>query len=318
MTPNLVIAGVSKAGTTSLFRYLSDHPEICASNVKEIRFFTRYHGKIDAARLLEYKQYFPHWKGQRYRLEASPGYLPRADDISDEMRAYLPSDARLIFVLREPVSKLISDFTATQSKVGSIRPGMSFDEFVNISLGQGDLKTINDDMHLASRMASRVRGGIYAPSLRRFLESWPRDQIFIGFFEHLNANPRGFVTQLCHFLDIDSRPFVDYVFTVENKTRAPRLEGLHRAVHELNLRFEKQLNTLPIARRMMRSIYNTVATTGYVPSTRVSPVTRQRLAEFYDSSNTDLRKLCVNELALDVPEWLRSVRPAAVAPTFRR
>jgi hypothetical protein len=38
--PNLVIAGVGAAGTTSLFYYLIQHPDICGSNVKEVRYFT--------------------------------------------------------------------------------------------------------------------------------------------------------------------------------------------------------------------------------------------------------------------------------------
>ena len=37
--PNLVIAGVPKAGTTSLFNYLAQHPDICPSDVKETRYF---------------------------------------------------------------------------------------------------------------------------------------------------------------------------------------------------------------------------------------------------------------------------------------
>jgi hypothetical protein len=38
--PNLIIAGAQKAGTSSLFWYLAQHPQICASDRKELRYFT--------------------------------------------------------------------------------------------------------------------------------------------------------------------------------------------------------------------------------------------------------------------------------------
>jgi hypothetical protein len=47
---NAIIAGTNKAGTTSLFRYLSDHPEVCASNIKEISFFSGLQGELTPRR----------------------------------------------------------------------------------------------------------------------------------------------------------------------------------------------------------------------------------------------------------------------------
>ena len=74
--PNLVIAGVGKAGTTSLFWYLSQHPDICASHEKEIRYFAALtEGGSELPPLESYAAHFRHCRGERYALEASPQYF---------------------------------------------------------------------------------------------------------------------------------------------------------------------------------------------------------------------------------------------------
>ena len=77
LLPNVIIAGTPKGGTTATFRYLASHPAICAAGIKEIRFFTRYHGRIDSKAL---ELYSDHFRGcaavpTKLRLEASPNYL---------------------------------------------------------------------------------------------------------------------------------------------------------------------------------------------------------------------------------------------------
>src|SRR3712207_9448996 len=63
--PNLIIAGVGKGGTTSLFRYLGQHPQVCASRVKELRYFQSLRYGEPMAPLDQYTRHFAHWNGQR-------------------------------------------------------------------------------------------------------------------------------------------------------------------------------------------------------------------------------------------------------------
>ena len=72
--PNLVIAGVSRAGTTSLFRYLAQHPDVGTSDVKELRYFSAVrHGQP----LEPLDMYAAHFKActQAFAVEATPGYF---------------------------------------------------------------------------------------------------------------------------------------------------------------------------------------------------------------------------------------------------
>ena len=43
--PNFILGGTFKAGKTSVFKYLADHPEVCASNLKEPSIFLNHYGK---------------------------------------------------------------------------------------------------------------------------------------------------------------------------------------------------------------------------------------------------------------------------------
>ena len=59
MLPNVIIGGTQKAGTTSLFRYLADHPSVCPSSIKEVDFFLKYNDEIDMGAVKEYESFFP-------------------------------------------------------------------------------------------------------------------------------------------------------------------------------------------------------------------------------------------------------------------
>jgi hypothetical protein len=98
--PNLLIAGVAKAGTTSLFRYLAQHPDVCPSDVKELRYFSALRYGEDMAPLESYSAHFAHCEGQRYRMEATPGYYAGGRLVADAVDDLLPG-ARVLVSFRD-------------------------------------------------------------------------------------------------------------------------------------------------------------------------------------------------------------------------
>src|SRR3954454_22208791 len=72
---NLVVIGVNKAGTTSLFDYLGRHPDIGLSGRKELRYFTplRYGEPLEP--VASYAEHFRHCLEERFAVEATPGYF---------------------------------------------------------------------------------------------------------------------------------------------------------------------------------------------------------------------------------------------------
>jgi hypothetical protein len=115
--PNLVVIGAMKCGTTSLHHYLDQHPDVAMSRTKELNFFF---GPCDGDEP-------PDWAGgnwhrgtpwyaaqfdptSRVRGEASPGYTsPSHGQVAGRMAAVIP-DARLVYVVRDPVRRALSQY----------------------------------------------------------------------------------------------------------------------------------------------------------------------------------------------------------------
>ena len=104
---NFVIGGTEKAGTTSVFDWLSAHPAVCPSAKKETDFFrTGFTGEpaVDGAR---YASFFERCDASRpVRMEASPGYLGEAATVAPRLRLLVP-EAKLLFILRDPIDSVL-------------------------------------------------------------------------------------------------------------------------------------------------------------------------------------------------------------------
>jgi hypothetical protein len=113
LQPNFFIIGAAKCGTTSLHFYLDHHPEIAMADPKEPHVFA------DSRSLHNYRSYDGMFRaGTRMRGDSSTGYsrYPAEGDAASRIHAAIP-DARLIYVVGEPVERLVSDY-AQQLAVG--------------------------------------------------------------------------------------------------------------------------------------------------------------------------------------------------------
>ncbi len=112
MLPDFVVIGAMKSGTTSLHYYLSLHPDIVMSNEKEPTFFTRegqWENGVD--------WYASQFDGEATLVgEASPDYtkFPRHAGVPARMHSVLP-DAKLVYVVRDPIERLISHYVDAYS-----------------------------------------------------------------------------------------------------------------------------------------------------------------------------------------------------------
>ena len=107
MNPNLFIAGVPKAGTTSLFHYLALHPDVFPSSRKEPGFFHPFKIKDMDSNLEAYKKFFVGYSGQKYAMEATPGYFYGGKESATAIDNYSP-ESKIIIVLSNPVERLFS------------------------------------------------------------------------------------------------------------------------------------------------------------------------------------------------------------------
>src|SRR5882757_7989415 len=134
--PNLIIGGVHKAGTTSVFTYLSMHPDVCGSSTKEIGFFMPLKYGEPIGSLEEYSKYWSHCEGEKkYLLEASPSYIYGKEVIASRIRHELGKGVKVIFIFRNPTDRLFSFYE--RKKVNTyLSENITFRSFVEKSMAQ--------------------------------------------------------------------------------------------------------------------------------------------------------------------------------------
>jgi Sulfotransferase domain len=155
--PNLVIIGAGKCGTSSLHHYLDAHPSVWMSRHKELDFFQ----DVDCLeRVEEYERHFP--EPAPVRGEASPGYsgFPRVRGVPERMRALIP-DARLIYLVRDPIERTVSHY------VQAYRVRAESRDFEEAFL---DLDGVRNKYLCYSR---------YATQFDRYLLSFPAEQLLV-------------------------------------------------------------------------------------------------------------------------------------------
>ena len=106
MLPNLIVIGAARCGTTSLHRYLNLHPDIEMSPVKEPQFFNDWNWHRGLA---WYEAQFP--ASAKVVGESSPTYTvhPAHPHVPERMASVVP-DAKLIYLVRDPIERLVSGY----------------------------------------------------------------------------------------------------------------------------------------------------------------------------------------------------------------
>lgn len=111
--PNLIVIGAQKCGTSALHYYLGFHPAIAMSRPKELNFFIRKRNwKLGRE---WYEQHFD--PSARVRGESSPNYTsyPRHGGVPRRMHSLVP-DARLIYLVRDPIERVLSQYVHNYTK----------------------------------------------------------------------------------------------------------------------------------------------------------------------------------------------------------
>jgi hypothetical protein len=296
--PNLIIAGVSKGGTTSLFRYLAQHPDICPSSVKELRYFEplRYGEPLPA--IESYARHFEHCSGRRYRMEATPSYFGGGRAVASAMRDSLDDDARVVVSLREPVQRCWSWYQFVRGRA-RIPKGMRFEQYLDIC---EELHAAGLDGLRENQPYSGLLGGCYDESLRAWQELFGA-RLHILFFDDLVADPRGAVVETLRWLDADPRAAADFSYTVENRSVQYRSRPVLAAALFLNRRGERFFQRHAGLKHVLRGAYHAV-NRDTAAAEVLSSAARNRLAAFYAPHNEGVAQLLRSAGLTGLPAWL--------------
>jgi hypothetical protein len=220
--PNLFIVGVPRGGTTSLWHYLNQHPDVFMSSVKEPYYFSDYYKssprfpKDRAA----YLRLFAPGLGARWRGEASTAYF--WDPVSPGRIKDACPTARILISLRNPADRAYSEHlqnVRSGEERRDLLPAIR-EEAARGPTGEGRM--------------SFLSSGFYVDGLQRYLQAFG-ENVHVLFFEELAADPRKELRGVFTFLQVDPDVADQVEVTVENRSFVPR-RGARRMLRSRALR----------------------------------------------------------------------------------
>jgi hypothetical protein len=187
--PDFIIGGAMKAGTTTLYDILGQHPQIIGATRKEVHFFDRQYDRG----ILFYKSHFPKRTALRdgsqhqpaiITGESSPSYLFMGHVVAERIRREVPA-AKLIFLLRNPVDRAFSHY---------------HHDLLRGRLKQSFAQIIDQEL---TKPENYLKRGHYAEQLEHFFRLFPKEQILIFNSDDFNESMQKVVAKTCDFLGID-------------------------------------------------------------------------------------------------------------------
>ena len=292
---NTVIAGVTKAGTTSLFVSLSEHPDVAPAAVKETRYFLPARYGQPLAPISAYERFFPDADRRAVRLEATPSYFYGGAPLVRAMTDVLDCP-RIVVSFRDPVRRFVSFFEFQKTRL-RLPSAMTIGEYLAEAArrSDADFRSFADDVWFG------FRGGCYAD----FLPAWTAafgDRLKVVFFEDLVEQPAGVFGDLAVWLGIDPAPFAHAALSSENRTTGFRNCAFQRAALQINDRFERVFRRHPEVERRLRKLY--YAVNGRAAGAVLPDDVRSELRERYREPNARLAAQLQAHGDTELPAWL--------------
>ena len=210
--PTFFLCGAPKAGTTSLYEYCAEHPEVCMSRPKETGFFfENYEKGIDWFS----ETHFSHYQGEEAIGEASAGNMMHRE-VAPRIRKHCPG-ARLIFVLRDPVERIWSHYRF-DINVGSLPPTADFSELIRDK--SSEWRQIMIEL------------GMYRDQLENYAEHFDREQMRIFLFRDFVEDTDRVVRCLFEFIGVDPEADINTGET-HNETSHLKNAALYRLLYQV-------------------------------------------------------------------------------------
>lgn len=202
--PHFIIFGAARCGTTSLYNYLTAHPQVMPATVKEISFFDAHFDKG----LAWYQSHFPlflhkYYKGALVTGEATPSYIHHPA-VPARIQTTLPH-VKLILLLRNPINRAYSHYTQAV-KLG--KESLSFE--IAVELQQMEIACFEkahlfgDEKHLKRlyHPNAYLAKSIYVDNLKYWFATFPRQQILVLSSEAFYQNPDEVLDKTLNFLEL--------------------------------------------------------------------------------------------------------------------
>jgi hypothetical protein len=298
--PNFLIIGAAKSATSSLYRYLIQHPQVYGSIAKEPSFFAfegealEFSGPGDhifnqaaITKLEAYEALFEGVSGEIAVGEASVVYL-YSEKAPQRIKHYLP-DAKFIVIRRNPVDRALSSFSHL------LRDGFEPISDFSQALDAEEERITQNWQHLWHYK----RMGFYHSQLRRYFDLFRPDQFAVFTYEEFSAEPLVVIKQIFRFLSVGDS-FVPDMSHSLNVSGIPRSKSLHKFLMQRNF-VKRSLKPL-IPSSIRHLVQKTIVGLNMVEErVEITEATRGYLQNEYREDILQLEQL-INR---DLSDWLK-------------
>ena len=274
--PNFIIGGAPKCGTSSLYFWLAAHPEACASKEKETFFFAPEVNRFNKNHHFQkdgyegYARLFQHCQGKKVVFEATAPYIYYDSAVAG--LAGLPEKPKVLFILREPGARTLSQYLFEKHRTKRI---------------DGSFEAYLKEPHI-------LEHGHYARYLSPWVEALGHDHIKVVLFEQVMKNPREAMRELAAWLGLDPSFYDSFDFATRNETVSIKKKGLH----QFGLRVQRYIPHKVQA--FLLPVYLKVNAGGKPVATAEEKALAGQLRADFQSSNQELQTMFPG---LDLTLW---------------
>jgi hypothetical protein len=295
--PNFFVIGAGKSGTTSLYHYLKQHPEIFMSRIKEPKFFAlaghdlNFKGPSDLRVVADtrntveaYLDLFRDVGDESVIGEASTIYL-NSDHTARRMAEQVPN-AKLVAILRHPADRAYSAYMHLRR-----------DGYENLESFSDALEAEHERIRLGYYYHWHLRSrGYYGRHLRSFYEQFPSEQIKVYLYEDFSDSPSRVLSDIFRYLNVDDS-FKPDMSARHNQSGIPRNQSIQNFLTEPHPVKEWVKRIIPeqIGHRMISMMQP-----GVISTPGMSPEIRAQLTADFRDDILQLQDL----IQRDLSHWL--------------
>ena len=231
--PNFLIVGAAKSGTTSLYHYLKQHPDIYLPPGKELHYFAweymlRFSGGPGDSNVLshicqtreEYESFYAQATKQYAVGEISPSYL-YFSEVSRRIKEEL-DDPKIIIILRNPIDKAFSQY------MHLVRDNREMLGFYDALIAEKD--RIRRSWAAIWRYAE---SSLYHSRVKNYLDVFGESNVRIFLYDDLVRSPERLIRELLEFIGVDPECPIDFA-KVHNRSGKPRSKFVAKLVTRPN------------------------------------------------------------------------------------
>ena len=303
-SPDFFIVGAGKSGTTSLSRYLSEHPEIYIPDIKEPQFFAFYgvEYRNNKPKPFSYiknmEDYFSLFKNaQEYQIlgEASTWYsisycVDRAIESIKKFYGEKANNLKFIFIIRNPIERI---FSAYVMYVDIGLEDLPFEKAISLAK-----KRIEEGYRLE---LNYIENMFISYSVQKYLDTFGKNKVKIYLYEDLRENPYWLLRDIFEFLEVDPN------FVPSNLDISYNISGIPKSpVHKFIYNVTVSYNPLkPIIKKILpkhtkdkitQHLRKTLYTKPQMP-----PEVREKLKEIFKEDILRLQEF----IGRDLTHWLK-------------